>query len=326
MGFWEKETGFEGRLGGPRAPRPPLRGSSWGEGQGPGVPPSPATNDLRDWGWGSGGGGQGRWPLAPSPTNLLPPLPLQPGRGVLLWGEPLRRLAGGAVAWGVARGGRVLVVDAANRFDPYGLVREGRARGLAPREVLSRVQVARAFTCHQLVRLLQEELSRQLAPGSLVLILGPVNLFYDEQVPLKERRRLFKKMTEVLSAVKTRHPLLLLQPKLPRGAPNHHFGRLLAPVMDVMGVVGEIGGGPGSQLPALPSSPPKIKLKGLGEGFRGGGRGPRPLAPSPKLSQGSNHGTDGFTLQSGVGARKATLAQISPGAAQGGPGPSGSAL
>jgi hypothetical protein len=142
----------------------------------------------------------------------------------------------------VARGGRVLVVDAANRFDPFGLVREGRARGLAPGEVLSRVQVARAFTCHQLVRLLQEELVRNLAPGSLVLVLGPVSLFYDEQVPLAERRRLFKKLTETLSAVKARHPLLLLQPKLPRGAPNRHFGRMLAPAVDVMGVLGEIGG------------------------------------------------------------------------------------
>lgn len=113
---------------------------------------------------------------------------LQPGRGVLIWGDNLRELTAAAAAWGAAQG-RVLVVDAANRFDPYGLVREARSQGLSPREVLSRVQVARAFTSHQLVRLLQEELTRELKPQCLVLVLGPVTLFYDEQVPLKERRR-----------------------------------------------------------------------------------------------------------------------------------------
>ena len=103
--------------------------------------------------------------------------PLKEGRGVLLWGEPLRPLAAAAAAWGVARGSKVLVVDAAHRFDPYQLVREARARGLAPRDTLSRVKVARAFTCHQLVRLLEEILPPALTPGCLVLVLGPVSLF-----------------------------------------------------------------------------------------------------------------------------------------------------
>ncbi|MBM4276203.1 MAG: hypothetical protein FJ134_17385, partial [Deltaproteobacteria bacterium] len=98
---------------------------------------------------------------------LWPPAlgPLRPGRGALIWGDNLRELTAAAAAWGAAQG-RVLVVDAANRFDPYGLVRE-----------------ARAFTSHQLVRLIKEELAKELKPGCLVLVLGPVTLFYDEQVP-----------------------------------------------------------------------------------------------------------------------------------------------
>ena len=110
--------------------------------------------------------------------------PLQPGRGVLLWGGHLRALAAAAAAWGVARRAPVLVVDAANRFDPYGLIREAAGRGLSPQAALTRVHVARAFTSHQLVRLLTETFPAILAPGSLVLLLGPVSLFYDEQVPL----------------------------------------------------------------------------------------------------------------------------------------------
>ena len=124
------------------------------------------------------------------------------------------------------------MVDAANRFDPYGLVREAAGRGLSPQEALTRVRVARAFTSHQLVRLLHETFPAHLAPGSLVLLLGPVSLFYDEQVPLSERRRLFQDLVGLLAPIKTQSALLLLQPLLPRAAANQRFGRLLAPVLD----------------------------------------------------------------------------------------------
>lgn len=163
--------------------------------------------------------------------------PLKAGRGVLLWGENLRALAGAAAAWGVGRGAGVLVVDAANRFDPYQLVRQARRRGLAPADALARVQVARAFTCHQLVRLL-EGLPASMAAGNLMLVLGPVSLFYDEQVSLAERRRLFRDLTRLLAGIKSQAALLLLQPLLPRAAANQHFGRLLAPVIDYFVEVG----------------------------------------------------------------------------------------
>ena len=163
--------------------------------------------------------------------------PLMPGRGALLWGESIRSLATIAAAWGVARGGRVLVVDAANHFDTYSLVREGRERGIDQQSLLAKVQVARAFTCHQLVRLCQEELSGHIESGSLVLVLGPVNLFYDEQVPLAERRRLFRNLVRTLAEVKTKAPLLVLQPYLSRRATNRHFGRMLMPIMDYLAEV-----------------------------------------------------------------------------------------
>jgi hypothetical protein len=160
--------------------------------------------------------------------------PLQPGRGVLLWGGPIRLLAAAAAAWGVAKEARVLVVDAANRFDPYQLVREGKRYGLPPRHALARVLVSRAFTSHQLVRLLQEVLPASLEPGALVLLLGPVSLFYDEQVPLAERRRLFRELVRRLTVIKRQAALLLLQPLLPPAATNRHFGRLLTPMIDYL--------------------------------------------------------------------------------------------
>jgi hypothetical protein len=59
-----------------------------------------------------------------------------------------------------------------------------------------------------------------------------VSLFYDEQIPLAERRRLCGDLVDILAAHKARAPLLLLQPPLPRGAVNRRFGQLLAPILD----------------------------------------------------------------------------------------------
>jgi len=169
----------------------------------------------------------------PLPPALPAPMrSLRPGHAALMWGAPFRPLAAAAAAWAAARGARVVVVDAADAFDPHRLVREARRRGLARSAVLARVRVARAFTSHQLVRLLKEEIPGELEPLSLVVLLGPVSLFYDEQVPLAERRRLFLNMVDILAAYKARAPLLLLQPPLPRGAVHRGFSRLLAPVLD----------------------------------------------------------------------------------------------
>ena len=182
-------------------------------------------------------------PRALHPAALAPPrlpaaalarclAPLKPGRAALLWGDHTGAVAAAAAAWGLARGAPVMVIDAANRFDPYGLAREARRRGLAPEPAMARVQVARAFTSHQLVRLMKNGLPEPMAYGGLLILLGPVSLFYDDQVPFKERRRLFADLVARLAALKSHSALLLLQPRLPRGAANRHFGRLLSPLMD----------------------------------------------------------------------------------------------
>ncbi|MEJ5330416.1 MAG: hypothetical protein WHT07_09705, partial [Desulfobaccales bacterium] len=124
--------------------------------------------------------------------------------------------------------------DGVQAFDPYGLVRQAALWGVGAKAVLQRVLVARAFTCHQLVRLAKERLPRVLGPGTLVVLLGPVSLFYDDQVPLTERRRLFGELLQALAAAKARAPLLILQPPRPRGAANCHFGRHLWKLVEVV--------------------------------------------------------------------------------------------
>jgi len=61
----------------------------------------------------------------------------QTGPGGIALGGHLRALTAAAAVWGVARRAPVLVVDAANRFDPYQLVREAGAAKLSPHEALT---------------------------------------------------------------------------------------------------------------------------------------------------------------------------------------------
>jgi len=168
-------------------------------------------------------GNLGRW-LGP-PTS---------SRGLLLFGENIRPLIAPLAVWGLRRGSRVVVVDAVLGFDPYRLAREARFRGLPAEESLQKVRVSRAFTCHQLVRLVQESLPGELAgtKDTLLLLLGPCSLFYDEQVPLAERRRLFQAMVAGLAQLRAQAVLCFLQSRLPPAVANQHFGRSLTALVD----------------------------------------------------------------------------------------------
>jgi hypothetical protein len=74
------------------------------------------------------------------------------------------------------------VLDGGNRFNAY-LVARG-ARGQT--ELLERITVSRAFTCYQMLSLLE---TTAILPGT-VLVLDMLNTFYDESVRAHERRRL----------------------------------------------------------------------------------------------------------------------------------------
>ena len=57
-------------------------------------------------------------------------------------------------------------------------------------------------------------------------------------MPLAERRRLFRDLTNLLGRIKSQAALLLLQPLMPQEAGNRHFGKLLAPMIDYFVEVG----------------------------------------------------------------------------------------
>jgi len=87
----------------------------------------------------------------------------------------------------LAQRGPLCVLDGGNRFNAYTVARELRRAGTLDQTLaLSRIHVARAFTCHQVLSLL-ENTPRQTSP---TLVIDLLDTFYDESVNLEERRRL----------------------------------------------------------------------------------------------------------------------------------------
>src|SRR5437867_10669305 len=90
-------------------------------------------------------------------------------------------------------GDEVVFVDGGNSIDPHGIASIARRVGLARLDVLPKVHVARAFTCHQIATILLEQLDekvRETGAGLVVLSCLP-ELFLDEDVPLSEAHQLF---------------------------------------------------------------------------------------------------------------------------------------
>jgi hypothetical protein len=79
------------------------------------------------------------------------------------------------------------VLDGGNSFNVYRLAQTVRGRAPDLRAVLSRIWVARAFTCVQMAALLSEIPNDAAIP---TLVLDPLATFYDESLPEEERRRL----------------------------------------------------------------------------------------------------------------------------------------
>jgi len=84
----------------------------------------------------------------------------------------------------LGQGSQTRVVDCGNRFNAYGVARAAGGRS----EVLKRITVARAFTCHQVVSLLEST----LASREPFVVLDLLHTFYDESVRPGERKWLLK--------------------------------------------------------------------------------------------------------------------------------------
>jgi len=94
----------------------------------------------------------------------------------------------------------VLYLAGANVFDPFLVGRLARASRVTPAHVLQQIHVSRAFTCHQMVRLVADCLPSALRSydARFVILAGPLETLYDQSVPEPEAMRLFRAMAEAL--------------------------------------------------------------------------------------------------------------------------------
>ncbi|MGI0066913.1 MAG: hypothetical protein ACREB9_00585 [Thermoplasmata archaeon] len=142
---------------------------------------------------------------------------LVPGETTLWFGRhsaigPLLELL---YAGSAAVGGEISLIEGANRFHPFRIGELGRGFGVAPGEALHRIRLARAFTAHQLVALVDGwagELRRR-RPTLLVAHELPTLFEAEEEVRPEEREALLRHVAERLRAMMDRAscPLLLVQ-------------------------------------------------------------------------------------------------------------------
>ena len=117
-----------------------------------------------------------------------------PPAKVLFGGERVGEIASYVAGWLAGQRLDVIVLDGANRFDPYTVSFFARRAFLPPEELLKRIRIARAFTCYQMATLMGEKLTCLLKEDGRitqgqkpwVILLGPITTFLDEDVPERE--------------------------------------------------------------------------------------------------------------------------------------------
>lgn len=95
----------------------------------------------------------------------------------------------------VMEGGSVVFVDGGNSVDPHGMVALGKRAGLTREEILPKVHVARAFTCHQMTTLLLDMLDKKLEEtgADLAVLACLPEMYLDEDVDVGEAHALFQR-------------------------------------------------------------------------------------------------------------------------------------
>jgi hypothetical protein len=101
--------------------------------------------------------------------------------------------------------GAVTVLDGGNRFAAYQTVRKLRMRTSNIKEAANRIFVRRAFTCYQMLALLENSQSLR----SPYLVLDLLATFYDENVSLQEVDRLLDHCLTQLVRLRITAPVVI---------------------------------------------------------------------------------------------------------------------
>jgi len=142
-------------------------------------------------------------------------------RKVLFWGDGVGGISSYVAGWMAGKGIDVILLDGANRFDPYMASSFARKAMIPPERLLKRIRIARAFTCYQMATLMGERLVSLLRQEGAavprqklwVILLGPITTFFDEDVPEREVRPLFERSLKRVEEIAMEGiPFFLFQP------------------------------------------------------------------------------------------------------------------
>ncbi len=124
----------------------------------------------------------------------------------LLWGTRLPTQSMLALFTLLAvQGSTPRLFDGGNRFDGYFVARLARRLTPRPHAVLDDMHLSRAFTCFQLVELIETAPERP----SPLLVLDLLNTFYDESVPLRDCQRLLGRVIGRLQQLARSAPVIV---------------------------------------------------------------------------------------------------------------------
>jgi len=163
-----------------------------------------------------------------------------PANLVLAYGTPAESvtyLALYMAFMGSAREEPVVFLDGANSFDPYLLSKIARRANLVPEELLSRVHISRAFTCHQMEALVVERLAGGFREfnTNVAIVSGLLDTFYDQDVPFGEAYGLLETTTAEFARLTGRGARILIacpDTHLPLKSRRNRFVTLLKRISD----------------------------------------------------------------------------------------------
>jgi DNA-directed RNA polymerase subunit RPC12/RpoP len=102
----------------------------------------------------------------------------------------------------------VMIADAGNHTDVYGAVNFARQYGMSKESVAERILVVRAFTVHQVRRLISAELPKFVRKyqARSVIVPGLLNVFDDEEpnMRMKDIRKDISRITEAINELSAR--------------------------------------------------------------------------------------------------------------------------
>jgi hypothetical protein len=102
--------------------------------------------------------------------------------------------------------GPAMVLAGSDWVPGYTMVREIRRQTKNVKQVLERLDLARAFTCYQLLDLLTNQ-SENAKP---LLVMDFLHNFYDSDIPMDVRMRTYKKCVEKLQASAKTRPVAVI--------------------------------------------------------------------------------------------------------------------